>query len=1006
MPSLSVRLRTPSCLVLNGILVANIGLMSERNLLAEADQPANPLLALVEIAKTNYVVGNRVQAREAIDRFLWLAEQEALVQLLRIEYDAAVLCKRQGDTEQAIAVLKRSLAVAERTVGPDHLLVARAWEQLGLFYTETGDYQQALSSFQRCLGIRKNTLVPTSPDLAVSLDNVAFCLTELGNFAAALPPRQHALAINEQALGAQHPKVAVSLDNLAHLYMWQGEFASALPLYARSLAIREKVLADQVIGAAAELTNPNAIQDALEQSAGCTREITSSLCHLANAYGELGDYEEALRYARRSTVMNEEVFGRDHPNTAASLNVEAMVHMRQEHDEQALPLLNRSLAILEEAFGGESPELQSVLNNLALAQKRLGNDAETVSLLEKSLALSEKVAGKDHPVLVTSLLNLASALRDQGKYSAALPFHERSLAIAEKHLGKAHPLTTLAACHLVIWHIKQGEFPNPLFQEGGVLSSWYQYLPSQLPLLSDQESLHFVQRYFFFMEGLHSLCALKLRGAPPSMARFGAEGSALTKALIEEVSAARAALEASPSNSLRARSPTLTDVARSLPFGLALVDIAQYRRWDYDAPTNNWRESRYAAYLTRSTAKDSTNVLVDRVDLGEIGPIDDAIQELSRLIDRRQIAPQRLEPVLQTLGELVWRPMAKYLTNVSHVIVCPDGQLSRLPFEALRDGHKYLLEDKTISYVSSGREIARMVNAVRTGAANPPLVMGNPDFDLDLDKAPFLARKAGRLSDKAETIVSSNDSKGKGSTPLALLARTRSLSRSTGRLRFTSLPDSEQEARSVAQLVGTNAVLRVGAEARETELKAAVSPRVLHLATHGFALPDQEWKPRDPLQEAWQPAQSPYRKFGSDWENPLIRCGIALAGANHASEITNTVIEDGLLTGLEASLLNLQGTELVILSACESGKGDIKTGEGVMSLRRAFTIAGAQTVLASHWRVSDVATRQLMTEFIRRWQSGEPRAKAWREAQLSLLQSKDYSSPYFWAAFTLTGQWR
>jgi len=110
------------------------------------------------------------------------------------------------------------------------------------------------------------------------------------------------------------------------------------------------------------------------------------------------------------------------------------------------------------------------------------------------------------------------------------------------------------------------------------------------------------------------------------------------------------------------------------------------------------------------------------------------------------------------------------------------------------------------------------------------------------------------------------------------------------------------------------------------------------------------------------------------------------------------------------SLLDLQGTELVILSACDTGSGEVKIGEGVMSLRRAFRIAGAESVLASHWKVSDKATSQLMTEFMRRWRSGEPRAKAWREAQLSLLHSQDpkddFSNPYFWAAFTLTGQWR
>jgi CHAT domain-containing protein len=188
-----------------------------------------------------------------------------------------------------------------------------------------------------------------------------------------------------------------------------------------------------------------------------------------------------------------------------------------------------------------------------------------------------------------------------------------------------------------------------------------------------------------------------------------------------------------------------------------------------------------------------------------------------------------------------------------------------------------------------------------------------------------------------------------------------------------------------------------------------VSSRVLHLATHGFFLSDQEFKRTNALRDV-RIGNSGTRWNASlpkdDWENPLVRCGIALAGANHAGQVTNAVAEDGVLTGLEASLLNLQGTELVILSACDSGTGEVKIGEGVMSLRRAFRIAGAQTVLASHWKVSDKATSQLMTKFIRRWRSGEPRAKAWREAQLSLLHSNEFRNPYFWAAFTLTGQWR
>ncbi len=229
--------------------------------------------------------------------------------------------------------------------------------------------------------------------------------------------------------------------------------------------------------------------------------------------------------------------------------------------------------------------------------------------------------------------------------------------------------------------------------------------------------------------------------------------------------------------------------------------------------------------------------------------------------------------------------------------------------------------------------------------------------------------------------------------------------------KFKPLPGSGVEATNVAKLLGSDALLRLGPDAREAELKAVVSPRVLHLATHGFFLSDQEFKHTNSLvgSSAFTRPGLPEGRTPNDWENPMVRCGLALAGANHARQITNAVAEDGLLTGLEASLLNLQGTELVILSACDSGTGEVKIGEGVMSLRRAFRIAGAESVLASHWPVSDKATSRLMTEFMRRWRAGEPRAKAWREAQLELLRTKgtkeDFSNPYFWAAFTLTGQW-
>jgi CHAT domain-containing protein len=665
---------------------------------------------------------------------------------------------------------------------------------------------------------------------------------------------------------------------------------------------------------------------------------------------------------------------------------------------------------------------------------------------------------------------------------------------------------------------------------------------------------------------LEALCALKELNVVPRSQVVGAEHLSLAKGLVLEVQTARAALETDPHSATRSlrgeysrvrrqldtlaakdmstdergearkdlqrklseiqqdfserqgllgqvlqdQHVSLSAIAQNLPANSALLDLVEFTSRDFKAKPNVWREPGFAAYVTFPLAEDSTDVVVERVDLGEAAPIDEAVELICRRMGAGQFRAKDLAAALQRLSELVYAPLARHLTNVSHLIVCPDGQLSRVPFEMLLvsgrgEPPRYLVEEKTVSYVGSGREVARLAQPSAKVTTNAPVVMGNPDFDLDLSSrsrreealASSSEKKArphpGLLPQEKEERRPRSGEAGRlassyvtNDQSLVTSAATKFLSRAYRGFKFAPLPGSEAEARNVARLLGGDAVLRLGKEAREAELKAVVSPRVLHLATHGFFLADQEFKRTNA-----RPGLLAANTFGAsggftarrslalpenDWENPMVRCGIALAGANHAtnpmtrssrreeaqtnedrkvrngernqiednarphpgllpqekekgrprsgeagrvfgpdaandqslltSAATRFEEEDGLLTGLEASLLNLQGTELVILSACESGAGEVKIGEGVMSLRRAFRIAGAETVLASHWKVSDQATSRLMTEFMRRWRAGEPRAKAWREAQLALLRSEKFSNPYFWAAFTLTGQWR
>ena len=204
---------------------------------------------------------------------------------------------------------------------------------------------------------------------------------------------------------------------------------------------------------------------------------------------------------------------------------------------------------------------------------------------------------------------------------------------------------------------------------------------------------------------------------------------------------------------------------------------------------------------------------------------------------------------------------------------------------------------------------------------------------------------------------------------------------------FDRLPGTATESRTVGSLLSPATVL-TGTEATETALKAVQSPRVLHIATHGFFLADQD------LSTAASPGGA------TSLEDPMLRSGIVLAGAN----IGKSGNDDGVLTALEAAGLNLSGTQLVVLSACETGVGEVKTGEGVFGLRRAFMVAGAETLVMSLWQVDDTATQRLMTEFYQRLAKGQDRGEALRQASLTLMQEPAYRHPFFWASFIAAGE--
>jgi CHAT domain-containing protein len=187
-------------------------------------------------------------------------------------------------------------------------------------------------------------------------------------------------------------------------------------------------------------------------------------------------------------------------------------------------------------------------------------------------------------------------------------------------------------------------------------------------------------------------------------------------------------------------------------------------------------------------------------------------------------------------------------------------------------------------------------------------------------------------------------------------------------------------------------------------LKSVHHPRILHIATHGFFLDDQKSK-NDPTATRGLALGLDAKRVAAQarGENPLLRSGLILAGVNQQQSGAN---EDGVLTALEATNLDLWGTKLVVLSACEKGLGEVKNGEGVYGLRRALVLAGSESQVMSLWRVADAATRDLMIDFYKRLEAGAGRTEALRQAQLSMLHNAKHNHPFYWAAFIQSGDWR
>ena len=1005
--------------------------VDQANQLPEID----PMVAAVSFSNLALVYQSKGELLQAVPLFLRTVEIEENIlgprhpEVTRWLSHLVDISLAQGDSAKTATLYQRILTNCEKAYGPDHSETIAAFQKLADSYKTRGDSAQAVFLYEERLSLREKALGSDHPNLIPILIPLADLYYYLGDFVHAEQRFQRVLEVREKALGPDHPKVATDLNNLADIYRLQGYRAKAESLYRRALAIQEKALGPEHPDTARTLNflgilyhgqSEYVAAEPFFQRSLLIREkvfgpddpvIAENLNNLGVLYKDKGDLEKAEAMYWRALKIWEKAFGPEHQNIGFIFNNLGIIAYTKGDYPQSEARYLRALAIWEKAFGPNQPNLAICLNNLANTYREMGNYLQAEQVFGRSLAIYEKAFGPDHPSVAISLNNLAVVFRLKGDFDRAVPLLQRAQAIFEKTLGPEHLNVGSALNNLAATYHARGETAlavecmsrsNHIIERDlvrnlivGSENQKALYLKQTLLRTDQTISLHvqampqskaarqmamtvLLRRKGRTLDAMSGAIAVlrnrqdgKIQKLFDEYANLASRISTLTlqgpgqkkpedhladiRALEEQKDQLEDEISRQSQEFQSQNTPiTLEAVQDLIPGDAALIEYGVYRI--FDPKTSKVGNSRYVAYVLHRNGE------IQFSDLGDVGPIDQAVVEFRKYLKNRSGESSDLtKRPAQVLERLIIKPVRALLGPTRHLLVSPDGGLNLIPFAALMDEKgKYLVEKYTLTYLTSGRDLLRLQYQVP--AKTPGVIVANPDYDIG--QGPLLA----------------------GMSPKPLLP----------------LPGTAKEGKEIQKLL-KNAKLIVQAEATKDAVKAVQQPEILHIATHGYFLKDVpfEAQPSETQHLTNRQSTSPSSPGNLRFENPLLRSWLFFAGANRGGSNDN----DGIMTALEAAQLNLWGTKLVTLSACETGVGEAKNGDGVYGLRRALVLAGSEAQLMSLWSVSDQATRKLMVDYYTRLKAGEGRSEALRNVQLEMLKDPRRGHPFYWASFIQSGEW-
>jgi len=867
-----------------------------------------------------------------------------------------------ADYETALKYLFHALELQETTMGLDHPNCASCYGSLSGIYSHMGNYTLALEYRQKSMAVIIKTKGEIHPDMADEYEGLGGIYCDMGDYDKSLKYLFRAIKIREKALGTEHPDTAKVYSRIGTLYGDMGNYADALVYGFRALRIREKVF-------------------------GADHPDTAlSLNEIGRVYGMLNDQEKSLEYKLRATEITEKTYGSEHPKTARLYNNIGAAYGDLGDADQSLEFALRALKIEEKALGAHHPSVATLCHNIASAYIDLSEYEEALQYEMRAMDITEQVFGLEHPKAIPILLSFGAIFYELNQPERTLACSLRALEIQEKILSPDHPdfidtYTNIAQLYYEAQDVNAVSYTKKLmdFMIQNNMSVFY--IPQEdlrLSLLNERRrsaylcfSVVFSNRAQFdenelyaFELGTKNLTSessfVQSSFAHDNKKSAYADKYALLKHLRNLY--AKYTLEGFPETTkrevleqqildgeyalapyyreidfkLHMQKATPDAIREKLPENAALLEYGRYYHYS-EEPYSQEQVGAGDQYLLFFVKKD----VICLFNLGDSAQIDTLIERTRSLL----ISQEDASEALRSLYRCLIGPADNELAGIGQFFIAPDSELFKLPFELLQNeaGEQLLQRIPAISYLSTGRDLLRLPDNVPTLPLKGISIIADPEFNLgddragssDLDKDPNRSVLPLRLRDidgllKADAIQ--------------------------------SLPFTSVEADLIAGLFGEATTVLRGSDATKTSIRQLGSPGIVHLSTHGFAFAPQNV---DIQQKQNMLGPSDRSRRLKSAENPMLRCGLAFAGICNwlNGENLSEEIGDGILNGMDVLSLDLSNTELMVLSACQTGLGDTQSGEGIQGLRRAFELAGVNTLICTLWKVDDLTSAILMTAF-------------------------------------------